>query len=138
MSRFETKGYKLVAMKTKMATPEILDEHYKDLVDKPFFPKLREYLLSGPVVCMCWEGKEAGKYTWFDLVWFVANVESNPYQHVLLSLSLLYLLEMIMYHQSRLAEKCLEPPIHSSQPPELFVVISVLKLAETFAMEVTL
>jgi hypothetical protein len=61
ISRFETKGYKMVAIKTRMATQEILDEHYKDLVKKPFFPKLREYLLSGPVVSMCWEGKEAGK-----------------------------------------------------------------------------
>ena len=61
ISRFETKGYKMVALKTRMATKEILDEHYKDLVNKPFFPKLREYLLSGPVVSMCWEGKEAGK-----------------------------------------------------------------------------
>jgi nucleoside-diphosphate kinase len=61
ISRFETKGYKMVAMKTRMATKDILDEHYKDLVKKPFFPKLREYLLSGPVVSMCWEGKEAGK-----------------------------------------------------------------------------
>lgn len=30
-----------------------------DLVEKPFFPKLREYMMSGPVVCMVWEGKEA-------------------------------------------------------------------------------
>ena len=61
ISRFETKGYHLVAMKTKQATPELLNQHYKDLVDKPFFPKLRDYMLSGPVVCMIWEGKEAGK-----------------------------------------------------------------------------
>jgi nucleoside-diphosphate kinase len=46
-------------MKTKQATPELLEQHYKDLVDKPFFPKLKEYMLSGPVVCMIWEGKEA-------------------------------------------------------------------------------
>jgi nucleoside-diphosphate kinase len=59
VSRFETKGYKLVAIKTKMATKELLEEHYKDLVSKPFFPKLRDYMLSGPVVCMVWEGKEA-------------------------------------------------------------------------------
>ena len=59
VSRFETKGYKLVAMKTKQATPELLNEHYKDLVEKPFFPKLRDYMLSGPVVCMVWEGKQA-------------------------------------------------------------------------------
>mmetsp|Transcript_2039 Transcript_2039/g.3127 ORF Transcript_2039/g.3127 Transcript_2039/m.3127 type:complete len:195 (-) Transcript_2039:106-690(-) len=59
VSRFETKGYKMVAMKTKQATAELLDEHYEDLVEKPFFPALREYMLSGPVVCMVWEGKEA-------------------------------------------------------------------------------
>ncbi|CAJ1942588.1 unnamed protein product [Cylindrotheca closterium] len=59
VSRFEQKGYKLCAMKTKQATKELLEEHYKDLVEKPFFPKLRDYMLSGPVVCMIWEGKEA-------------------------------------------------------------------------------
>lgn len=61
VGRFEKRGYKLVAMKTRMATKEILDEHYKDLVEKPFFPALRDYLLSGPVVSMCWAGKEAGE-----------------------------------------------------------------------------
>ena len=34
ISRFESKGYKLVAMKTKQATKELLEEHYKDLVKK--------------------------------------------------------------------------------------------------------
>ena len=70
ISRFETKGYHLVAMKTKQATAEILDEHYADLVEKPFFPKLREYLLSGPVVCMCWEGKEAGESHFVIVLFF--------------------------------------------------------------------
>merc|ERR1712238_226286 len=50
---------KLAAMKTKMATKELLEEHYKDLVSKPFFPGLRDYMMSGPVVCMVWVGKEA-------------------------------------------------------------------------------
>ena len=59
IGRFETKGYHLVALKTKQASGEILDQHYKDLVDKPFFPKLKNYMLSGPVVCMVWEGREA-------------------------------------------------------------------------------
>lgn len=48
-----------MAMKTKQATQEILDQHYGDLVKKPFFPSLREYMMSGPVVCMIWEGSEA-------------------------------------------------------------------------------
>uniref|UniRef100_A0A7S2YRX6 Nucleoside diphosphate kinase n=1 Tax=Entomoneis paludosa TaxID=265537 RepID=A0A7S2YRX6_9STRA len=59
VSRFETKGYKLVAMKTKQADADLLEQHYIDLVEKPFFPKLKEYMLSGPVCCMVWEGKEA-------------------------------------------------------------------------------
>lgn len=74
ISRFETKGYKLVAMKTKQASSEILEQHYKDLVKKPFFPGLKEYMMSGPVVSMVWEGKEAvktgrkmlGKYLFSD------------------------------------------------------------------------
>jgi nucleoside diphosphate kinase len=49
ISRFEMKGYRLVALKTKQATKELLELHYKDLVAKPFFPKMRDYMLSGPV-----------------------------------------------------------------------------------------
>jgi nucleoside-diphosphate kinase len=45
ISRFETKGYKLAAMKTKLASKELLEEHYKDLVSKPFFPKMRDYMM---------------------------------------------------------------------------------------------
>ena len=45
VSRFETKGYKLSAMKTKQASKELLETHYSDLVEKPFFPKLRDYML---------------------------------------------------------------------------------------------
>ena len=45
VSRFEQKGYKLCAMKTKQATKDLLEKHYSDLVEKPFFPKLRDYML---------------------------------------------------------------------------------------------
>ncbi|XP_022891926.1 nucleoside diphosphate kinase 2, chloroplastic-like [Olea europaea var. sylvestris] len=31
-------------------------EHYKDLQPKPFFPKLIDYITSGPLLCMAWEG----------------------------------------------------------------------------------
>lgn len=31
--------------------------HYADLSAKPFFPGLVEYIISGPVVAMVWEGK---------------------------------------------------------------------------------
>lgn len=56
ISRFEKKGFKLVGLKMFQCTKEIAEEHYKDLSSKPFFPALVEYILSGPVVCMVWEG----------------------------------------------------------------------------------
>mmetsp|Transcript_21102 Transcript_21102/g.42060 ORF Transcript_21102/g.42060 Transcript_21102/m.42060 type:complete len:183 (-) Transcript_21102:97-645(-) len=59
VGRFEKKGYKLSAIKTRFASKELLDEHYKDLVSKPFFPGLRDYMMSGPVCCMVWEGTGA-------------------------------------------------------------------------------
>ncbi|CAM9261049.1 unnamed protein product [Ascophyllum nodosum] len=59
ISRFEQRGYKLAALKMKQADESLLKTHYKDLVEKPFFPKLLAYMLSGPVVCMAWEGREA-------------------------------------------------------------------------------
>ncbi|XP_038133711.1 nucleoside diphosphate kinase B-like isoform X2 [Cyprinodon tularosa] len=32
-------------------------QHYQDLKDRPFFPTLVNYMSSGPVVAMVWEGK---------------------------------------------------------------------------------
>ncbi len=61
ISRFEKKGYKLMAMKLYSPTKELLEEHYKDLKEKPFFPKLVNYMLMGPVICMIWQGKDAVK-----------------------------------------------------------------------------
>ncbi len=61
ISRFEKKGYKLLAMKLYSPTRELLEEHYKDLKEKPFFKKLVDYMLMGPVICMIWQGREAVK-----------------------------------------------------------------------------
>ncbi|KAG9152593.1 hypothetical protein Leryth_021928 [Lithospermum erythrorhizon] len=56
ISRFEKKGFKLTGLKLFQCPKELAEEHYKDLQSKPFFPKLIEYITSGPVVCMAWEG----------------------------------------------------------------------------------
>jgi len=50
--RFERKGFKLVGLKLYQTPAQIAEEHYKDLKEKPFYPKLVEYILSGPVVAM--------------------------------------------------------------------------------------
>ncbi|XP_009780177.1 nucleoside diphosphate kinase 2, chloroplastic-like [Nicotiana tabacum] len=56
ISRFERKGFKLTGLKLFQCPKELAEEHYKDLQSKPFFPKLIDYITSGPVVCMGWEG----------------------------------------------------------------------------------
>ena len=54
ISRFERKGFKLVALKMQTATRGLAEEHYKELSAKPFFKDLVDYIISGPVICMVW------------------------------------------------------------------------------------
>ncbi|ABZ83875.1 nucleoside diphosphate kinase [Heliomicrobium modesticaldum Ice1] len=58
ISRFEKKGFKLVGMKFLRLTREMAEKHYAEHVGKPFFAGLVDYIISGPVVAMCWEGKD--------------------------------------------------------------------------------
>lgn len=56
IGRFERRGYKLVGMKMCMPGKAHLENHYADLAKKPFFPGLVNYMNSGPIVAMCWQG----------------------------------------------------------------------------------
>ena len=56
VKRFEQKGYKLVAMKLWSPPREFMEKHYADLSSKGFFAGLINYMVSGPVVSMVWEG----------------------------------------------------------------------------------
>lgn len=57
--RFERKGLHLVALKMVDMTDEVLDSWYEHHKDKPFFPNLKKYMQSFPVVAMIWEGLDA-------------------------------------------------------------------------------
>lgn len=61
IKRFERKGFKLVAMKCMQSSEQHLQQHYADLADKPFFAGLVQYMASGPLVPMVWEGQDAVK-----------------------------------------------------------------------------
>ncbi|KAF5012434.1 hypothetical protein FDECE_1486 [Fusarium decemcellulare] len=61
ISRFENRGFKLVAIKLITPGKEHLEKHYADLAGKPFFPGLIEYMNSGPICAMVWEGRDAVK-----------------------------------------------------------------------------
>ncbi|KAJ0315532.1 hypothetical protein Brms1b_005985 [Colletotrichum noveboracense] len=61
VSRFESRGFKLVAIKLVTPGKDHLEAHYADLKEKPFFPGLINYMLSGPICAMIWEGRDAVK-----------------------------------------------------------------------------
>merc|ERR1712008_224692 len=59
IARFEKRGYKLVGLKMVWPTLKMAEDHYADLSKKPFYGGLCNFFSSGPIVCMCWEGKDA-------------------------------------------------------------------------------
>ncbi|WP_337102806.1 nucleoside-diphosphate kinase [Paenibacillus sp. YIM B09110] len=61
VARFEEKGFKLVDAKVMQISRELAERHYEHLKAKPFFDELVEFIISGPVFAMIWEGKDAIK-----------------------------------------------------------------------------
>ncbi|KMT11910.1 hypothetical protein BVRB_5g098760 [Beta vulgaris subsp. vulgaris] len=62
IARFERKGFKLVAIKVVVPSKEFAQKHYHDLKERPFFNGLCDFLSSGPVVAMVWEGEGVIRY----------------------------------------------------------------------------
>lgn len=60
-SRFEDAGFKICGMKMVQATDQLLEKHYEEHVDKPFYDGLAEYMKDGPVVAMVLEGVHAAE-----------------------------------------------------------------------------
>jgi nucleoside-diphosphate kinase len=59
VGRYEAKGLTLVALQHRTIDGALADEHYAEHVDKAFYPPLRDFVLSGPLVAMVLEGDEA-------------------------------------------------------------------------------
>ena len=56
VARFERKGFKLVALKQITPKKELAASHYGVHRERPFFNDLVDFITSGPVVAMVWEG----------------------------------------------------------------------------------
>ena len=59
ISLFEKKGFKICGMKMMMLTDELLSEHYAHLASKPFFQRVKDSMMTAPVVALCLEGVDA-------------------------------------------------------------------------------
>ena len=56
LNRFEQKGFKLIALKQLTPSRQLAETHYGVHKDRPFFSGLVDFITSGPVVAMVWEG----------------------------------------------------------------------------------
>ncbi|MEI7810197.1 MAG: nucleoside-diphosphate kinase [bacterium] len=56
ITRFEKKGLKIVGLKMLSIEDTLLEEHYSHIKDKPFFPGIRDFMKSCPVIVMAIEG----------------------------------------------------------------------------------
>ena len=54
--RFETRGFEFKRLELRQLSGEEVDAHYQEHVDQPFYPRLKEFILSGPVLIMILEG----------------------------------------------------------------------------------
>lgn len=57
LRRVEAKGYQIVALRLRTATPELLAHHYAEHEGKPFYAPLVEFMSSGPVLAMVAQGQ---------------------------------------------------------------------------------
>jgi len=59
LGRFERKGLVIVAMDQRRIDGELADRHYAEHVEQAWYPPLREFITSGPLVAMVLEGDQA-------------------------------------------------------------------------------
>ncbi|MEQ6377280.1 nucleoside-diphosphate kinase [Bacillaceae bacterium S4-13-58] len=61
VSRFEQKGFKLSGGKLMQISKDLAKTHYGEHKERPFFGELVEFITSGPVFAMVWEGENVIK-----------------------------------------------------------------------------
>jgi nucleoside-diphosphate kinase len=59
LARFEGKGLVVEALEMRTMDADLADRHYADHVAKPFYPPLKEFMTSGPLVALVLSGDEA-------------------------------------------------------------------------------
>ncbi|RDI42991.1 nucleoside-diphosphate kinase [Falsibacillus pallidus] len=57
VARFEKKGFHLAGAKLMSISKELAEQHYGEHKERPFFGELVDFITSGPVFAMVWEGE---------------------------------------------------------------------------------
>src|ERR1700736_6883044 len=59
LKRFEQAGLEIVGCKMVLLNDALLAKHYAHVADKPFYPALREFMQSSPVIVLALSGEGA-------------------------------------------------------------------------------
>lgn len=61
VDRFERRGFVMKGAKLMVIPTELAEKHYAEHSERPFFGELVEFITSGPVFAMVWEGENVIK-----------------------------------------------------------------------------
>ncbi|GAA3393680.1 nucleoside-diphosphate kinase [Cryptosporangium minutisporangium] len=59
LGRFERKGLTIEAMNLRSVDTALADEHYAEHLEQPWYPGLRDFITSGPLVALVLSGDQA-------------------------------------------------------------------------------
>lgn len=59
ISRFEASGLEIVGCKMMLLADDVLAEHYAHVMDLPFYPGLKSFMRSSPVIALALSGENA-------------------------------------------------------------------------------
>ncbi len=59
LARFEAKGLTIVALEMRTIDAAMADQHYAEHVERDFYPPLRDFVTSGPMLAAVLEGDQA-------------------------------------------------------------------------------
>lgn len=57
LKRLQAEGNIVRGMKMMSLSPELLAEHYAHITDRPFYPRLVQFMTSAPVIALALEGE---------------------------------------------------------------------------------
>lgn len=77
VDRFERRGFVLKGAKLMVIPQELAEKHYAEHAERPFFGELVDFITSGPVFAMVWEGENIIKLA-RTMMGATKPEESNP------------------------------------------------------------
>lgn len=78
ISRFEEKWFDILGLKIFNMSDELVTEHYSHLADKPFFPNIKNFMTSGPIIAIAlyWENAVESVR---NLTWATNPLQAAPW-----------------------------------------------------------